>query len=180
MWNTAFSYSNVKPDIFRVWPEYKECKLVVLPAKYDFKPGAFGLQKNSPYLPLVNYYLLKMEEIGALKQIRQKYEPPPQICPDYTGQALGFNSCFSAFSVWIGGAIVALILFSIEMFSKLIGMKFPIMQCYDNVNVLETKLPTSYDEIRNYFSAMESEIKELNKELGERKINQKDEISHHL
>ena len=115
-----------------------------------------------------------MEEIGALKQIRQKYEPKPQICPDYTGVALGFNSCFSAFSVWIGGAVVALILFSIEMFSKLIGTKFPFMECYDNVNVLETKLPSSYDEIRDYFSAMESEIKTLTKELGEKKMNQKD------
>ena len=162
------------------YKEYTECKLVLLPTKYDFKPGSFGLQKNSPFLPLINYYLLKMEEAGALNQIRKKYETKPPICPDYTGKALGFNSSFSAFSVWLCGAILAVALFSIEIFSKLIGKKFSILECYDKINVLETKIPSNYDEIRNYICSMESKIKELNTELGEMKIKQRSQVDDYV
>ena len=59
------------------------------PGKYDFKSVAFGFQKDSPFLPLFNYNLNKMKERGSLKQIQVKYEPPPQICPDYSEKSLG-------------------------------------------------------------------------------------------
>ena len=53
------------------------------PAKYDFKPFAYGFQKDSPFLPMFNYYINEMKEKGSLEQIQAKYEPPKQICPDY-------------------------------------------------------------------------------------------------
>ena len=160
----------------RRYKEYKECKLVLLPAKYGIIYGSFGLPKNSPFLPLINYHLLKMEEVGALIQIFKKYEPTPQFCPDYTGKALGFNSSFSAFSVWLCGAILAVALFSIEIFSKLIGKKFSILECHNKINVLETKIPLTYDEMKNYIYSMESKIKELNTELGKMKMRQRSHV----
>ena len=53
------------------------------PGKYDFKPYAYGFQKDSPFLPMFNYYINDMIEKGILKQIQAKYEAPLQICPDY-------------------------------------------------------------------------------------------------
>ena len=33
----------------------------------------------------------EMREKGSLKQILDKYESPPQVCPDYNGKPLGFE-----------------------------------------------------------------------------------------
>ena len=52
-------------------------------SKYDFKPYAYGFQKDSPFLAMFNYYINEMKEKGSLQQIQAKYEPPPQLCPDY-------------------------------------------------------------------------------------------------
>ena len=52
-------------------------------AKYDFKPYAYGFQKDSPFLAMFNYYINEMKEKGSLEQIQAQYEPAPQVCPDY-------------------------------------------------------------------------------------------------
>ena len=62
---------------------YISCKIVATQGKYDFKPYAYGFQKDSPFLPMFDYYINEMKEKGSLNQILAKYEPPPQICPDY-------------------------------------------------------------------------------------------------
>ena len=62
---------------------YISCKIVAAPGKYDFKPYAYGVQKDWPFLAMFNYYINDMKEKGSLKQIQAKYEPPPQSCPDY-------------------------------------------------------------------------------------------------
>ena len=41
-----------------------DCEVIVIPAKYDFKPYAYGFQKDSPYLGLFNHYLKEMREKG--------------------------------------------------------------------------------------------------------------------
>ena len=64
---------------FSAFPEYESCKIVVIPAKYDMKPFAYGFQKDSPYLGVFNYYLKEMREKGSLKQIQKKYDPPDQV-----------------------------------------------------------------------------------------------------
>ena len=74
---------------FSAFPEYGDCKVIAIPAKYDYKPYAYGLQKDSPYLGLFNYYLKEMREKGALKQILNKFESGEQVCPDMSGQPLG-------------------------------------------------------------------------------------------
>ena len=68
----------------RTMDAYINCEIVATPGKYDFKNYAYGFQKDSPFLPLFDYYLNEMKEKGSLKQIKVKYEPPSQICPDYS------------------------------------------------------------------------------------------------
>jgi len=107
---------------------------VATPGKYDFKPYAFGFQKDSPFLSLFNYNLNEMKEKGSLKQIQVKYGPPPQICPDYSGKSLGVGSVFTAFVVLFSGVGIALILFGLEKLTKAFGMKCSIFNSYGVVD----------------------------------------------
>ena len=104
------------------------------PAKYDLKPYAYGFQKDSPFLPLFDYYLNEMKEKGSLKQIKVKYEPPSQICPDYNGKSLGFSSVFAAFGVLFFGVGNAVILFCLEKFTKAFGIRRSIFKSYGVVD----------------------------------------------
>ena len=104
------------------------------PGKYNFKSVAYGFQKDSPFLPLFNYNLNMMREKGSLKQIQVKYEPPPQICPDYSGKSLGVSSVFSAFGVLFSGVGIALILFGLEKLTQSFGMKWSIFNSYGVVD----------------------------------------------
>ena len=104
------------------------------PGKYSFKDLAYGFQKDSPFLPLFDYYLNEMKEKGSMKQIQAKYEPPPQTCPDYSGKALGVNSVFSAFGVLFSGVGIALILFGVEKLTQSFGMKWSIFNSYGVVD----------------------------------------------
>ena len=113
---------------------YINCKIVATPGKYDFKPSAYGFQKDSPFLPLFNYYLNEMREKGSLKQIQVKYEPSPQICPDYSGKSLGASSVFSGFCVLFFGIGIAAILFCIEKITHTFGMKWSIFNSYGVVD----------------------------------------------
>ena len=79
----------------RTYSAYEECDIIAIPQKFDFKPYAYGFQMNSPYLGPFNYYLKEMREKGPLRNILEKYETRPQVCPDYSGRPLGFESCFT-------------------------------------------------------------------------------------
>ena len=104
------------------------------PDNYDFKPYAYGFQKDSPFLPLFDYYLNEMKEKGSLKQIQVKYEPPPQVCPDYSGKSLGVGSVFAAFGLLVFGAGIAVILFCLEKLTNAFGMKWSIFNSYGIVD----------------------------------------------
>ena len=71
-----------------------------------------------------------MQEKGSMDQILEKYAPVPQICPDLTGEALGFNSCIFPFLIIIGGAATGLILLAIEYVSKKTGSKWAWLEWY--------------------------------------------------
>ena len=116
--------------IYRTFDAYRNCEIVATPGKYDFKPYAYGFQKDSPFLPLFDYYLNEMKEKGSLKQIQVKYEPPPQICPDYSGKSLGVGSVFAAFCVLLLGVGIAVVLFFIEKITHFFGMKWSIFNSY--------------------------------------------------
>ena len=106
---------------------YSECKVLAIPEKYRFTPCGFVLQKNSPYLSIIDYYLKEMKEKGLSKQILAKYDPGHQICPDSSGQPIGFDSCFTAFLALIGGLGLGLILFLIEFMAPNVSL----LQMYD-------------------------------------------------
>ena len=105
-------------------PEYEDCQLIAIPAKIDFKPFAYALQKDSPFLGIFNHYLRELNEKGSLKQILNKYESKEQDCLDMSGQPLGFDSCFTAFLALMGGLMIGLILMILEYVS---GHKNPIL-----------------------------------------------------
>ena len=125
----------------RTLDEYINCKIVATPGKYNYKHIAYGLQKDSPFLPLFNYYLNEMKEKGIFKQIQVKYEPSPQICPDYSGKSLGVGSVFVAFCILFFGAAIAAILFGLEKLTKSFGMKWSILNSYGVVDH-----PDEFDE----------------------------------
>ena len=98
--------------ICRSSERYKRCEIVATTRKYEFKPYAFILQPDSPYLKLFNYYISHLKENGVLGKSEKACEPEPQECPDQTGKALGINNVFGAFmvmAVGIGAGLLILI-----------------------------------------------------------------------
>ena len=120
--------------LFRTLDAYINCKILATPGKYNVKPLAYGFQKDSPFLPLFDYYLNEMKEKGSMKQIQVKYEPPPQTCPDYSGKSLGVSSVFSAFGVLFSGIGITMILFGLEKLTQAFGMKWSIFNSYGVVD----------------------------------------------
>ena len=97
--------------------EYVDCKIVATPGKYDFKPLAYGFQKDSPYLYLFNHFINEKREKGSMASVLTKYETGAQICPDYSGKSLGISTCIGAFIVLIIGVILCGCLFVVEKLS---------------------------------------------------------------
>ena len=127
--------------LFRANDAFVKCKIVATPGKYNYKHIAYGLQKDSPFLAIFNYYLDVMKEKGIFKQIQDKYEPSPQICPDYSGKPLGVGTVFVAFCVLFFGVGIASILFGLENLTKSFGMKWFIFNSYGVVDH-----PDEFDE----------------------------------
>ena len=98
--------------------QYKNCEIIGLPRKYEFKPYAFAFQKNSPYLGLFNYYINGMRENGGLEKMRKECGPASQECQDLTGKPLGLKNCFGAILVMMVGVGSAITLMIIENILK--------------------------------------------------------------
>ena len=67
---------------FRTTDEFINCKIIAAPGKYDFKPFAFGYQKNSPFAEMFDYHIEKIRQTGVLDTIKTKYQGLEQKCPD--------------------------------------------------------------------------------------------------
>jgi hypothetical protein len=100
------------------YPEYVNCEYVAIPAKHGFIPYAYGFQKDSPYLDLFNHLIIQLIESGSYKKISRKYESKPQICPDYSGKSIGFNSCVTMFLVMLMGLGLGFLLLLLECHLK--------------------------------------------------------------
>ena len=96
-------------------PQYKKCEIIALPKKFNLKTLAWTLPKDSPYLPLFNYYIDQLKENGALERIFKKWEPLPPTCEDKTGKPLGFRNCLTSFLVMIIGGGLGIIILCIEV-----------------------------------------------------------------
>ena len=157
------------PYLHRSLDAYINCKIVTTPGKYDFKPYAYAFQKDSPFLPIFNYYLNEMTEKGSLKQIKVKYEPFPQTCPDYSGKSLGASSVFSAFGVLFFGIGIAAILFGIEKITQTLGMKLSIFNSYGVVDhpdeLYENDTMALLKSKNNEIVFLKSEIVSLNNKM---------------
>ena len=66
-----------------------------------------ALQKDSPYIGLVNHYILLMKETGLLQRIYENAEPPNQFCDFEEGSPVGFKTCVTPFMLLAGGIIMA-------------------------------------------------------------------------
>ena len=93
---------------------FTKCEIISIPAKYDIKPMTFAFQKNSPYLPLFDFFMLQMEENGINDQILMKYKSPPQFCPDRSGLPVDMYSFFTLFLILAAGIALSLILLPLE------------------------------------------------------------------
>jgi hypothetical protein len=58
-----------------------------------------------------------------------------QVCPDYSGKALGFENCFTAFLCCFAGFGLALILFLIELGSKYSRYRVPFIDSYGKLDL---------------------------------------------
>jgi hypothetical protein len=110
---------------------YTDCEIIAIPSKYDFKPYAYGFQKDSPYLGLFNHFLKEMKERGALKKVLNNYNSQPQVCPDSSGLPLGFDNCFTAFVAWIAGLSLGIVLLLIELCSRWTGLNLKVLEMYE-------------------------------------------------
>ena len=86
---------------------------MIIPYRLGIEYISFGLQKNSPYLPLFNYHIKSMNENGILDQILSYYELQEQECSK-PSLSLGFESCIIAFFPIIGGMTFSLFLLAVE------------------------------------------------------------------
>ena len=98
------------------YPEYKNCLIIDVPQPYDPKVFAYAFTKGSPYLPLFNHYLNMLRESGVISQITERYVSleAPQ-CEETSGTALGFDNCFTAFVILMGGILLSFLFFLLEM-----------------------------------------------------------------
>jgi hypothetical protein len=56
--------------------------------------------------------LKEMKEMGTFN--KANYEPLPQLCPDTSGQALGFDSCITLFLIILAGFSASICVLFIE------------------------------------------------------------------
>ena len=115
---------------FNSYQEYKDCKIVIARGRYDHTYGAFGLQKNSTYLFVFNYFLQLLKEGGPLERLVTKdltYElgSDKQSCPGYDGKPLGLSTCFTSFILLFTGATISVILFVTEGVAKILKIRIP-------------------------------------------------------
>jgi hypothetical protein len=110
--------------LFSTHPEYLNCEIVATPAKYAFVPNTYGFQKDSPYLDIFNYFITQLKESGSYEKISKKYASQPQICPDYSGKSIGFDSCVTMFLVIVMGHGLGFLLLLFECILKYICPNF--------------------------------------------------------
>ena len=114
--------------------EYQQCQLIILPKTYGYFSFAMGFQKHSPYAKIFNHYLKQMRQDGNLDKNLKTYEAAPQVCPDNTGKALGFNNLIFPVFVLILGCLSGLATLMIEkMYQALISKE------QDNPTIKDTE-----------------------------------------
>lgn len=82
---------------------------------------AIGLQKNSPYKNLFNYWLRKYQQVGALSHLYQEYLEVKD-CGDEIGprtvDSIGINNVILLFSILGFGTILSIFSLFLELAMK--------------------------------------------------------------
>ena len=108
-------YHIIKQNLFRSSKSYQEdCQIIEVPYEFATTKTGFSLQKNSPYLQLFDYYIIRLQERGILERIVKKYTPQPRDCNSSSAKAIGYESCFFAFLLLLLGYLFGILLLIIE------------------------------------------------------------------
>ena len=99
---------------FRYNKLYEDCEVIDVPSKFNIVQYAYALQKDSPYLPIFNYYLKLLDQQGTFHKLKKKYQLLPQNCQGTGGRAIGFESTLTAFLAFILGLILGMALLLME------------------------------------------------------------------
>ena len=94
---------------------YTECRVIPIPqiVSKNFG-GGWILPKNSPFYPILSYYVSLIKESGAYYKIKATYDSfvgPDQICDNYDGKAIGMHKIFSLLGVILVGVFISAFLF---------------------------------------------------------------------
>ena len=105
--------------------EHRNCKLLPIPGEYMTGYVTFGIQKDSPYGELLDYFLRKLTEGGHVAKLQLKYLASTHLnCKgNNKGQAIGLETALPAIIIMIAGIIIGAIFFIIEMFFKVFKWK---------------------------------------------------------
>jgi hypothetical protein len=150
---------------FSTYPEFINCDVIAIPTKYDFKPYAYGFQKDSPYLDLFNFYIKELREKGVLKQILKKHESQSQICPDYSGKSLGFGSCFTAFVILIAGLCLGLCLFTFETCAHYFGCHITLWNYGTHTELNPKNFRNICDNQKLEILSLKAKVKDLESQM---------------
>ena len=105
-------------SIYSTTTQFVNCEVVATQGKYFHRPFAWPFQKNSPYLDIFNFYIGELMEKGQWNAIMSKYVAPAQVCPDLSGQAVEFSTCFTAFLLLLVGFLLSLLCLAVEFAFK--------------------------------------------------------------
>ena len=100
--------------------EYRSCEIMPLPGDYLKSYVTFGVQKDSPYRDILNYFLSRLIESGNVAKLQVKYDSSAALnCKENNnGQSIGLETAFPAIMIMIAGIITSAILFLIEIVFK--------------------------------------------------------------
>ncbi|XP_070180286.1 glutamate receptor ionotropic, kainate 3-like [Littorina saxatilis] len=99
----------------------KDCTTYSL-AKELFNTGGFGfvLQEDSPYMDVINYNIMKMQEAGLMDKWRQRWWSSPDPCTSSgrtsAAKELDWPSLSGLFYIFLGVASVSVLLRILEFF----------------------------------------------------------------
>ena len=89
-----------------------------VPYEFATTKTGFSFPKNSPYLQLFDYYIIRLQERGILERIIKKHTPQPRDCNTSSAKAIGYESCFFAFLLLLLGSLFGIVLLIVECFWK--------------------------------------------------------------
>ena len=88
--------------------QFKKCQVIAIPDVIDISSGGgWTFQKNSPFLPMFDFYINQLKEHGTYQRIEDvgnnKTLGPDQDCQDYDGKPIGYKKVFSLMTLLMLG-----------------------------------------------------------------------------